>query len=696
MKEDDDGEMSLKDLVTELESAVSDGGWYVEQCARDYETRHCIWPGQSSNGKKSSEDLGRDAFPWDGASDVRIRLADMVCNDNARILRMAMKRGMLQASPVESSDAGKATAVTTFMKVLFGKRMAQNIRREIPLLANWQEAYSLAVLAITYDQELRIKKRPLSLQELEAAVTEAAQVNQAEAQEGYLMLEALFDEARDAEVAEWLRGMFADLKPGAARRCVAALRKTGECVIPISEVVKSQPVWTALRVFRDVFFPVNTVELESARWIAHRELISEVDLRARVLTEDYDEAEVEHACESCEGNTVLSKVVFTTEPAKASIVDDMDELIEVFHMYRRVVDEDGFTSIEVTHFCPGCEGPFLTETLDYEHGQYPFVEFVRDRTERLLLENRSVPALMDTHQAEVKTQRDFRTDRTSVTINPPLEVPLWRADKPLQIGPGKKIPYRKQGENQWMRPPQFDGDTINIEKQVRDDVDDYFGRISENVNPSRQMLYQQASVDDWLSGMIRAVDQTLALVDQFNPGLYEQVTGIPLADGELIRGEVDLLFDFNAADLNLEFVLKKAQVMNEAVLPADTEGVINRAAYVNWLARSMDPLMAGVIVQDVEVAHAKEVEDEQKNFALIMAGTEPEMKPSGQNFALRARVLQGILQANAEDIQRDLANKPKSAEMLQKRMEHFKFMGLQEQNKQIGRIGAMPALEAGQ
>jgi len=173
----DDQEMGLKELEKELQDAVTDGGWYVEQCARDYETRHCIWPGQSANGKKSSEDLGKEAFPWDGASDVRIRLADMVCNDNARILRMAMKRGMLQASPVESTDAPKATAVTTFMKVLFGKRMAQNIRREIPLLANWQEAYSLSVLAITYDQELRIKKRPLTLQELEAAVNQLTSGN---------------------------------------------------------------------------------------------------------------------------------------------------------------------------------------------------------------------------------------------------------------------------------------------------------------------------------------------------------------------------------------------------------------------------------------------------------------------------------------------------------------------------------------
>lgn len=687
-----DFEDGLKGLERELQEAVTDGGWYVEQCARDYETRHCVWPGQSASGKKSSETLGRDAFPWDGASDVRIRLADMVCNDNARILRMAMKRGMLQASPVEATDAPKAAGVTAFLKVLFGKRMAQNIRREIPLLANWQETYSLAVLGIAYDQELRIKKRSLSLEELEAAVNEAATVDEAQAREGALMLEALFDEVREDEVATWLRGMFPDLKAGRARRCVRGLRKDGECVIPVAEVVKSQPVWTALRVFRDVFFPTNTVELESARWIARRELLSEVDLKARVLTEDYDEGAVEEACASHVGKTMLSQVVFEVEPAKASIVEDTDELIEVFHVYRRVVDDDGFTRIDVTHFCPGCEVAFLEEELGYDHGQYPFVDFVRDRTERLLLENRSVPALMDTHQAEVKTQRDFRTDRTSVTINPPLEVPLWRADKPLQIGPGKKIPYRKLGENQWMKPPQFDGDTINIEKQVRDDVDDYFGRISETVNPSRQMLYQQASVDDWLAGMIRAVDQTLALVDQYNPELYEQVTGIPLADGEMIRGEVDLLFDFNAADLNMDYALKKAEVMNKAVLPADTEGVIDRAAYVTWLARSLDPLMAGVVVREVEVAHAKEIEDEQKNFALIMAGTEPEMKPSGQNFALRARVLQGILQANAEDIERDLANKPKSAEMLKTRMEHFQFQVQQVENAKIGRIGAMPAL----
>lgn len=691
--DDDLDDLTVAGLGGELEEAVQDGSWFVEACVRAYEVRNCLWAGQHEDGKKHGS-AGAEAFPWEAASDVRIRLADQVINDNARILRLAMKRGMLQASPVESRDAAKATAVTTFMKVLFGKRMAQNLRREIPLLANWQELCGLAVLAISYDQEVRIRKRRLSIDELSLAVAEAQQVNRAEAEEGMLMLEALWDVSREEEVAAWLAGMFEDLRPGVARRCVRALRKDGECNIPVRRVVRSQPQWTALRPFHDVFFPVNTMELASARWIAWREPLSEVELRARVLTDDYDEGAVEEACEKRKGVSVLTGVQWTTPPADNTFVDDMDELIEVFHMYRREVDAEGFTKIRVVHFCMGCEVAFLEEELDYAHEQYPFIDFVRDRTERVLLANRGVPSLISTHQAEIKTQRDFRTDRTSMTINPPLEVPLWRADKPLTIGPGRKLPYRKLGENQWLKPPQFDGDTLNIEKQVRDDVDEYFGRIAEGVHPSRQMLYQQSMVDDWLTGLIRAVDQTLALVDEFDPGLFEQVTGLALGEGESIRGEVDLLFDFNAADLNMEYALKKAEVMNRAIIPTDSENVIDRAAYTNWLTRSIDPLMASIVVRDVESVRDSEAEDEQKNFALIMAGTEPAMKENGQNYGLRLRVLEGILQANQEDIGRDLQNKPVSAQMLQRRMEHLKFQVQQLQNATIGRIGAVPALGA--
>jgi hypothetical protein len=121
-----------------------------------------------------------------------------------------------------------------------------------------------------------------------------------------------------------------------------------------------------------------------------------------------------------------------------------------------------------------------------------------------------------------------------------------------------------------------------------------------------------------------------------------------------------------------------------------------RDRLVARLFAAIDPALAEDTLRPVSEADEGEAEDELQNFLMIGAGVEPPMKEKGQNFALRARVLEGILAANQADISRELQNKPMSAEMLRKRMEHFKFMGQQEQNKQIGRIGVVPALQGEQ
>lgn len=703
-------DISVAELHEQLQGAITDASWFIEQCAIDFETRNCLWAGQSDDGRKHAADIGneKDVFPWEGASDVRIRLADEIINDNVRLHLGAIKRMSLQAAPVESTDTSASAAYSTFLRWLTVNKMAENIRREVRLLSNWQEHYCASILAVTWDQEIRIKKVPVTLEQLQASILslqEAAEKSQdptamKTADAAAEMFNRVFDAAADNETSEWIRGMYPDMTKRQARSAVDRLRTEGGFLAPERYVVRSQPLWTACKIFRDIFFPANTADLQRAPWIQWREVLTPVDLRSRVITDDYDEELVEEAIANHTGKTVLDAVKFDSKRAQASVVDEMDGLVEVFRAFRKVIDEDGFPDIQVKIYVPGMDEPLSEYMMDYRHGEYCFIEFCRDRTERLILENRSVPALCDTQQTEVKIHRDFRADRASITILPPVRVPMLRADKRLLFGPAVQVPERRTGEVDFMKLQPLDRDTVNIEEQVREDVNNYFARLDDKVNQARQTLYAQAATDDFLGGLTHAMKQTLCLCRQnYKNELFLRVTGVPLPfelgeDEPAGTDDFDIMLDFNAADLNMEYVLKKIDAINKAVLPADTFGVIDRAKLVEWAMRSIDPVLAPQLVQSLEAATNREIEDEQVNFAKIMAGTEPEKKAEGQNFALRLRVLQAIVQANP-DIQRDLANKPMSQEMLDRRLQHLQFQVQQQQNAQIGRMGALPGLELG-
>jgi hypothetical protein len=102
-------------------------------------------------------------------------------------------------------------------------------------------------------------------------------------------------------------------------------------------------------------------------------------------------------------------------------------------------------------------------------------------------------------------------------------------------------------------------------------------------------------------------------------------------------------------------------------------------------------LAEDIIIPQQQAANA-EIEDEQVQFSKLFAGTEPEMKPGGQNFALRLQTLQTIMQRNPNVQQRYAVDEIFRA-MMDARVKHFNFQLQQQQNAQIGRMGAAPGLD---
>jgi hypothetical protein len=542
-------------------------------------------------------------------------------------------------------------------------------------------------MAIDWNTTTRTEVKRFTIEEAQMMVQESQDPNLA------ALLEIVMDPLQEETAAELLGQVVPEL--GKVSK-VRALRDKGEVEWESPYIFESKPVWTALEAWEDVIFPIQTFSLQRAAFVARRELLNEVELRERAAVEGWDEDWVEEAVKH---KGQLKRIHLNLHRTDQFLFEQLRDLIEIWHVFRKENDPKT-DAIRVTRSVISYHIPdkaAVHELLPYAHGMYPFVEMPRERSTRPLLESRGIPELVQTAQEEIKIQRDYRADRASISILPPVRVPANRGKFDLVLGPGVQVPERRPGEIGWMDPPRPDAGSIEVENATRFDVNNYFGRMADGVPPQMSMIHTQEMVDSWLLDMKLCIIQTMALAQQYlTPEEVSRVTGNASlafsASPQDIRGRFDITAEFDARLLDNEALGAKLKYLSEILVPMDSFGVIDRAGLVKYMFQAVDPNMAAMLVQDIGAATQQEIEDEQVQFSKIAAGTEPPMKEGGQNAQVRLQTLQQIIQSNPAVSQRYQQDEI-FRRMLDARMQAFQFQLQQSQNAVIGRVGAQPALQ---
>jgi hypothetical protein len=631
----------ISEILTDIDQADADGSQYVQRKLRNWNTRYCVWPGQSEDGRKHAGAMGRQPWPWDGAADTRVRLADNIIRDHCAILTNAFFKSRVQIQPVESMDIDKRTAAEAVLKWLLFQHCLDDLRREVRLAAEFRETYGLAIMAVDWQQTTRTEIKRFTIEEAQMMVQESQDPNLA------ALLEIVMDPLQEETAAELLGQVVPEL--GKVSK-VRALRDKGEVEWESPYIFESKPVWTALEAWEDVIFPIQTFSLQRAAFVARRELLNEVELRERAAVEGWDEDWVEEAVKH---KGQLKRIHLNLHRTDQFLFEQLRDLIEIWHVFRKENDPKT-DAIRVTRSVISYHIPdkaAVHELLPYAHGMYPFVEMPRERSTRPLLESRGIPELVQTAQEEIKIQRDYRADRASISILPPVRVPANRGKFDLVLGPGVQVPERRPGEIGWMDPPRPDAGSIEVENATRFDVNNYFGRMADGVPPQMSMIHTQEMIDSYLLDMKLCVIQTMALAQQYmTPEEVSRVTGNASlafsASPQDIRGRFDITAEFDARLLDSEALGAKLDYLAKVLVPLDSFGVIDRAGLVKYMFQAVDPNMASMLVQDIGAATQQEIEDEQGAFAKIAAGTEPPMKEGGQNAQVRLQTLQQIIQSN--------------------------------------------------
>ena len=89
--------MTIDEVRTQFQTAIEEGSSYFNMVSSLDDSRYCRWPGQAEDGRKYSANLKKQAFPWEGASDIRNFYVDDLINDDVSIMRAADENCFIQA-----------------------------------------------------------------------------------------------------------------------------------------------------------------------------------------------------------------------------------------------------------------------------------------------------------------------------------------------------------------------------------------------------------------------------------------------------------------------------------------------------------------------------------------------------------------------------------------------------------------------
>ena len=215
----------------------------------------------------------------------------------------------------------------------------------------------------------------------------------------------------------------------------------------------------------------------------------------------------------------------------------------------------------------------------------------------------------------------------------------------------------------------------------------------EGVDPNKVLRKQQRLIDGWLAELRQVHVMIYQLCMQYLPD-EDWVTAsgdpaaVPPRDRKSIQRNLNLVLEYDAKDLNQEFVGTKLQLIQQMLVATDAAGVIDRAGLTMYAARALDPALARQLIQPQQQVTQQEINDEQDQLSKIADGIEPPMYTSGQNAQLRLQVIQNTMQQpgyiNA------LRQNPISMQLLQRRMQNLQQQIGQQQNAITGRLGVSP------
>jgi hypothetical protein len=686
----------LKELLHTLDEMVTHASYYYSRTGLWFDTRYALWAGQSDDGRKNADAIGEAPFPWDGASDTRVRLADRIIKERKRLRKMAFWGKRIQARPLSSVHAGWAAAVNPLLKWLVYAADPKAIKRELSLKWSFEDTYGACITGVFWHRDTRLAEQTIILSQLQ---------EQAQASGDPQMIagvQVLSDPLRVEENTAILMKQHPQITRAEAKAFLNELHTTGTATLKVPQIASQKPRWVALRPFVDVFFDPACDDIQKSRMVAYREFLTESELKERVLTEGWKQSFVDAALKH-KGSSILSssnplvmQAVTRKNFQKATLLEDTQHLIEVLHCYYHV-NVKGAEAIYCTVLHPEVKEDWgMHDTVEYGDGEYPFEDSRAEVEERSIMESRGVPEIVMTWQNEQKLTRDFHADRMSMDVIPPLLTPKNMAGQ-AAMGPAQQLERSRRGDDyEFLSIPPMSQTSLLFNKEIEREICAYFGMFHPETDPIMVQAARQELVTDALMDVSFLIaksfshaqdnlsDEELSLICGWAGAQQVRVSR------EMIQGKFLVEFLFDVRTLDTEFLETYGKIFKDIIQPLDRAGQLDMSQIVSLLLGSVDPNLQSAM-QSHDQVRMGDIEDEQNQLAKILTGIEPPTKEV-TNPQLRLQQMMQTAQSSPR-VQQLIAGDPVVAALWENRAKMLKQQLVQQSvNPDIGRFGVQPVL----
>lgn len=684
----------FKHIMTYAGEGVNDRRMLAE------DTRYCRWPGQSTDGRKHGDaNSGKTAFPYEGASDVRMRTADEIANEQVILLMAAVGRAQLSFTTPNPAKADLGDRIAVLWEWMKKNQLRREWFFELRRLAQFRQGDSPAVgfLQVYWKEETTLQLLTFTAEEILEKVLESAAGRGVEiTPDTEQRLQQVFGDPAELDMlANIIAAQWPDMTAARAKKVAKQVQDEKEASFPYAVAKPGRVAIHTRRLMDDLFIPENTEDFQRARIYYIREWFSATELLEKEAKGEFLPGFVEqvlkHEGESCwrhkshwNVNGDWSDRIVERSWDKERHRGQYEILTATF----KAASDAGIPGIYSVryHFAVEMPGSDM-ELLSYKAGLYPAVPFPREVLTGRLWDTRGISELSMTEQQALKTLHDSFIDHAQLSTVPPVKVPASRPKLKLVIGPLVQIKENRPGEISWMTPPAYPETNDQANNRIEVRLDRYFGRMSKNNSPDWIRAYQGDLIDSFFHNLVEVISMALKLVQQYmDDETLQRVLGpdgLPIARSvEDIQGEFDVEITFDAGMLSLEYVKMVAGIVSDYAIPWDTAGQIRRDELEKWLFSALSPTLARRLLQPIKDAKKTEIDAAQADFGKIKDGIEPERPTDGVDFGTRLATILNIGRANPEAF---ATLTPTSRKILQDHVQYLQGQVEQQKNALIGR-----------
>ena len=649
---------------------------------------YCFWAGQHPSGLVLDTD-DEAAWPFNGASDQRVRLADKMFQKFYALIAVA-----LSAATIEITTSGADREKRSQSLLVLLKWMLDNLGSEgwaqIRAMIHYFLVDSPAIAAITVDWKKNFTLHPEEsdaeeiVGEFAAAMVAEGKISEAEAIDSARnIISGITAADGSAPDPTPLVDFLVKTKGVRRKDAVKIVRALGEGDGTVEFLVRGRAEegidLSALRYGDDFCIPVAAESFAYANPWFRGEWLTEEQLREKIESDGWDEKWVEDTLSHPGAD------FYNSENVQAGHDEDYKDLYNVCWCYTAETNDYGETVRYVTVLSNADGSAFGKRVLSSRRGKWDTVLFRREVLSTNIVEGRGLAEICAPDQGLIKQISDRENDAAIIGSLPPIVEKGSQAKKAV-FQPFGRIPIGSSDEIKFMAPPQFPATAKDRVKEIKDELLDYLGISNGETNVSERT---KATVRDIL---LQFKDLFVTMIEVAQENATDELLAGVTDDGDVkglkredITGIFGVKLVLDPDNLDGEKLVKKLTTFSQ-ILGMDKRGEVDTSPVLRHALYTLFPEISKRSIKPADRLLADDLANEQENFVKIKAGVMPQMNTEGGwNYAARIQFWQDLQANNPEAI---ATMSPTSQQMMQQWLEALNQQQTQfGENAQIGKTG---------